>query len=320
MNTDSSKLLIAAAAALVSLFGGVSCDQVERSHPDHDCIDCHAEDLTRSTVFDHKVQGFPDNCEDCHESQLDWKDVSFTHDDFLLDGEHAKTACTSCHDKDPVPKTCIGCHQKDRKRATSPDHNTPGYPTDCSRCHTTSGWKSGNMTCNACHGSEKNDAPPVDTQGQQSAPSVGAHQAHVAPGALHGGFDCSECHIKPATVGDKGHTDTALPAEVTFGSLARGKPRSLGRTPKWSSSSRTCTSTYCHDLSGAGALALSWTAGKAVACDSCHALPPNKTLAGKAHAPASLKDCSNCHPAVVDGAGKIINPGLHLNGKVNLNF
>jgi predicted CxxxxCH...CXXCH cytochrome family protein len=297
-----------------------ACDQVGRSHPNRPCIDCHEKDLSRSKVLDHTAEGFPRDCEQCHQSTSDWKKV-VGHDAFPLDGKHATLACARCHSMDPVPKTCVGCHDKDRERATSPDHSAPGYPTDCSRCHTTSGWTIDNMTCNACHGSEANDAPPPDTQGnsQPGAAGVGAHQAHVEPGARHGGFDCSECHIKPAAVPDKGHTDSALPAEVTFGSVATGKPRSLARTPKWDSAGRTCASTYCHDPAGAGLAPPSWNNGKAPVCGSCHGLPPSKTLAGTVHAPSSLSDCSNCHPAVVDAAGAIINPGLHVNGKVNLN-
>jgi hypothetical protein len=110
-------------------------------------------------------------------------------------------------------------------------------------------------TCGKCHGdpatgtSESQIAPPNDTAGDTAAtdPDVGAHYIHLTSNLqstapiVNYDMTCDTCHTKPTGVFDSGHIDTALPAELTFGSLATNN----GATPTWSTP--TCTNTYCHN-------------------------------------------------------------------------
>jgi hypothetical protein len=96
--------------------------------------------------------------------------------------------------------------------------------------------------CSLCHGSPLNAAPPVDVSGSSatSETGVGAHQSHLGTSIWRVEISCSECHLIPAAVGDPGHNDTPLPAELTWGALAS----SNGATPNWNGVS--CSGVYCH--------------------------------------------------------------------------
>src|SRR5262249_39242545 len=89
---------------------------------------------------------------------------------------------------------CRQCHGDDLAGGTS--------GKSCLTCHAAG--QGGPTGCTTCHGQ-----PPLS----------GAH-------ALHGRFDCSECHVKPAVYTDVGHlfrSDGSVinEAQVTFGALAR---------------------------------------------------------------------------------------------------
>lgn len=165
--------------------------------------------------------------------------------------------------------------------------------------------------CTGCHGdpNRKGDylarsAPPGDLYQSQepSFPGVGAHQLHLNDGPTHRAFPCNECHIVPDSVDDPGHADDGRPAEVVFGELAK----TGGREPEYDPVARRCTDTYCHR----DAYAV-WTRPRDSdeACGSCHGLPP-----GLPHPQSEA--CHVCHAEVVDAAGKIKNPDLHVDGRV----
>lgn len=230
-----------------------------------------------------------------------------------VDGSQA--ACGACHGlppggTHPAVSECHLCHDQVVDSA-----NTIIAPT----LHVDGKVQvRGTNACNACHGSAANAAPPLDTLGNSDPTTrgVGAHQIHVRAGPTHGALDCDACHVKPADVTAAGHMDSALPAEVTFGALAR----TGGLQPGWDSSALTCGQTYCHaGVEGGGLPAPSWSSGQKMVCGSCHGLPPAKTRSGGNHPAASLSACANCHPAVVDAAGQIVDPAKHVNGKVDLN-
>ena len=180
---------------------------------------------------------------------------------------------------------------------------------------------SGGGGCNSCHGSSKNAAPPRDTSGGSAISSrgVGAHQAHVTANGRHRALGCSTCHINPKGVGDKGHMDTKLPAEVTFDALARGDLRATpaGLQPAWDNTKLSCSAVYCHGLPGASHPSPSWTQPHTSSCGSCHGMPPVKTLSGSAHPKATLSTCHTCHKGVVDSSGKIVDTTKHINGKID---
>jgi len=104
------------------------------------CVGCHADDYTAPTTHpDHVASGYGRQCEQCHRP-AGWSPAYFAHTSFPLNGKHRTTPCNACHDRNPVPRDCFGCHADDRPSGTSPDHHAPGFPTDCSLCHTEQGW------------------------------------------------------------------------------------------------------------------------------------------------------------------------------------
>lgn len=168
-----------------------------------------------------------------------------------------------------------------------------------------------NAACGDCHGSSTNFAPPADTSGNTSTTStgVGAHDAHMKDGPYRVALQCLDCHLVPVAVSAVGHIDSALPAEVIFGPLAKTK----GVTPVWNGT--TCTDVYCHGvaLSGGTNNAPNWTTvdGTQADCGTCHGLPPDPPHPAQA-------DCETCHADVVNAAHQIINKSLHINGEVNV--
>lgn len=170
---------------------------------------------------------------------------------------------------------------------------------DLTRCGT------GNEPCGTCHGSVQDPAPPPDTAGRTatSEVTVGAHATHLSPSSLRDAVPCAECHRVPSAVLDLGHCDSPAPAEVTFGSLARTE----GTFPIWNRTAGNCSMVYCHGatLTGGSNPTPDWTSSGTVVCGSCH----DENHHG-------LTECS-CHLSVWSN-GQIINPSLHINGRVDM--
>ncbi|HET7538587.1 MAG TPA: CxxxxCH/CxxCH domain-containing protein, partial [Polyangiaceae bacterium] len=214
-------------------------------------------------------------------------------------------ACGTCHGVPPPaphPQSdkCNGCHgaviDADR-HFIAPERHVDGtvdyQPSDCK----------------VCHGSDKNPAPPLDTLGNSSvsALGVGAHQAHLSGGNNSRALSCNECHVVPDRVEDPTHVD-GLPAEVIFSGIADN----MSHSPVWHEARATCGGTYCHSPSpGEMRDSPVWTAGKSLACNSCHGLPP-----ALPHPQAD--NCSSCHGAVVASDNRtIIDKSKHVNGAVD---
>lgn len=168
--------------------------------------------------------------------------------------------------------------------------------------------------CGGCHGADGNPAPPpgLTSRGSPTLTTdrgVGAHAQHLDVSTWHATVRCEACHLVPKTAEAAGHADTALPAEVTFAGLAVAD----SAAPKWNGVS--CKGTYCHGstLSGGSATLPVWTRvdGTQKTCTSCHGMPPSTSP----HTSASTS-CHLCHGAVVDSARRIIQPSLHIDGKV----
>src|SRR5512133_531951 len=214
----------------------------------------------------------------------------------VVDGSQA--VCGSCHGLPPggghTPNTlCENCH--DGYSSTSVNVAT----------HIDGVVQTRPMRCNVCHGSDANNAPPRGTHGETetNTRAVGAHQRHLAGGAIGKAVACPECHVVPTAMD---HTNNVV--EVTFGPLSRRN----GATPSYDRASMTCNSVYCHGATltagGANTTPL-WTGGSAqAACGNCHAVPPP----GPQH--LANQECDGCHPGYTRTS---VNPDKHMNGVVD---
>jgi predicted CxxxxCH...CXXCH cytochrome family protein len=174
------------------------------------------------------------------------------------------------------------------------------------------------LTCTSCHGDPTRVAgpgvdpnvmvaPPMGTHGETatSASAVGAHMAHLAPGAsaISNPIACTECHRVPT---DVNHSNGGV--DMVFGVLAT----SNNAAPLWNGT--TCASAYCHgDFSGGNTTAAPvWTGGP-MTCTSCHGGPP---ATGKHIHEGHGGACSNCHGAGYTSSA--VNIPTHVNGTVEV--
>lgn len=206
---------------------------------------------------------------------------------------------------------CQSCHGDDLDE----ENGTGGIVgLSCSGCHT-----DGVKACNTCHGIwDVTDTgisyPPKDIFNRTGSTrkTVGAHEAHMTSEMAV--VSCDECHIVPEDYLDEGHLGSDNIAEITFGTVATDGD-SLESV--WSRDSATCTSVYCHgsfaygDVLGNFSTPV-WTQPGSVPCGSCHGIPPEGHPGDY-----SLEDCSDCHGAVVNSEGEIIDRSKHVNGERN---
>ncbi len=171
----------------------------------------------------------------------------------------------------------------------------------------------GPPACTECHGDSTSIAPPFDTKGNVDTTfrGVGAHRSHVGLNSdWHREVQCADCHLVPLTPEDVGHDDTELPAELTWGPVAK----SNGAVPMFDGVTTTCSGVYCHGdtLLGGSNTTPNWTTvdGTEAACNACHGIPP-----ATPH-PAN-SNCSACHPTV-DDTLTFVTPERHIDGFVDL--
>jgi predicted CxxxxCH...CXXCH cytochrome family protein len=222
--------------------------------------------------------------------------------------DETEAACGTCHGEPPpaphpAGADCNACH---------PQTVLADGRIDVPGGRHINGVVESQTSCNSCHGSAANPAPPTALSGaaDTSNVGVGAHQAHLLSGQLMGPIPCDTCHVVPGALGDGGHTDTAAPAEVVFD----GRAVLNGATPTWNRGAATCADTYCHGATlGAGGTIQSpnWTLvnGSQDACGTCHGNPPP---APHVQSP----NCNDCHAGTV-GADHVtidVGGGLHING------
>jgi predicted CxxxxCH...CXXCH cytochrome family protein len=241
----------------------------------------------------------------------------------------AAVTCTSCHGMPPTghpplsgtvtAATCNGCHPQ--------SVDAQGRIVVSSGTHMDGKAQSAALGCTACHGDATRtpllpgadpnlaSAPPVAPTGAP-AYAVGAHLGHMNPSAasyLMAPIACAECHVVPA---DSAHAANPPTEKVVFGTLSR----TGGATPSWSATTTGCAATYCHGnftfgtVTGTNATP-TWTTTTALACTSCHAMPPTGHPAYTGTPTAA--SCSPCHPQSVNTDGTIKQGGGHINGKAD---
>jgi len=218
-----------------------------------------------------------------------------------VDGTQA--ACGACHGvppaaPHPASTACGLCHP-------GPSRTGPGF--DDPSLHVNGVLDVKPMECDTCHGSGGVFAPPTDTAGRTATTftGVGAHRSHLGRSSWHAEIACEECHLVPAAFGDAGHMDTALPAELTWGTLAT----SDAAIPVWNGT--TCAGVYCHGatLAEPGTnMEPTWTVvdGTEAACGTCH----------RNHLGHGTAECWDCHPFTIAPGGGFANPARHINGVV----
>ncbi len=175
-----------------------------------DCISCHQDDY--NTAPDHVAQGYPTNCEMCHNS-VAWNQITFNHDNtnFALTGAHIGVNCSDCHESGFTGTTtiCYDCHQDAYQQSTNPNHTALSLPTECNQCHTTNpDWQPATFpihnqfyqlvgahanisNCADCHNGNYNNTPNTCIGCHQNEYNGTTNPPHQL---LNFSFDCLECH------------------------------------------------------------------------------------------------------------------------------
>jgi predicted CxxxxCH...CXXCH cytochrome family protein len=245
-------------------------------------------------------------------------------------------SCGKCHGIPPAdhPSSltladCTTCHGAAIDAAGTPSPQThvngnldfaPNVTSSCASCHGDASSRSATVLPG-----DPRSAPPTDAEGRPAsnpaATSIGAHQNHLVAGVLGVAVACSECHLVPATLLAPSHLDGHV--TVTFGPLATKN----GTAASYDRSTQTCSNVYCHgDFLGSRATPPpnpTWNGGQAaVACGSCHGLPPpapghpDPVSFG---VPSGCNGPSNnpalaCHPSPYSPTS--VDPKLHIDGRV----
>ena len=204
----------------------------------------------------------------------------------------ATLPCSSCH---AVPPSAGGHVKHDTRFSCSTCHGA-GYSATTVNAATHNdgtrnvqasvGWNAANASCtNSCHGvaSWTPSASLSCTSCHAVPPGTGDHANHNSR------FSCSGCH------------GTGYSATTVNVATHRNGIKDLAAGAGWNGTSRTCTNA-CHTTA-------SWSSTAALACGSCHAIPP---ATGRHSKHKSRYTCSTCH-----GAGystTAVNAATHRNG------
>jgi predicted CxxxxCH...CXXCH cytochrome family protein len=216
-----------------------------------------------------------------------------------------------------------------------------------SNCHGAQNPTWGNNTtkarCEKCHGYRSSGWSALNGATANTDVKVGTHFNHISSAGTikySKALSCAECHansIALATdnVNAVGHFDTAGPADVTFGTLAK----TGSQTPAYNSpAAGQCANVYCH---GAGMASntsnppasrvasptwsapfLTGTAGTvgngsstpgSGDCSKCHGYPPMTAT----HAGKTAIACTGCHSHVNAAGTGFTDATKHINGVVD---
>jgi len=228
--------------------------------------------------------------------------------DNTIHGPDALMQVEDCHS--------AGCHEADLKGNLA----SGGTAVSCDGCHT-AGWRT---NCTFCHGGTDNQtgAPPrdIDQNATTASLTFPAHTAHVTKNAMHGAFDCTQCHAKPSDALTPNHWFDATPghAEVTFAT-------SLSLNGTYNAATGTCSAMYCHgNGTGNNGTIAKNVAGPLTCAGYCHKTPAtgkHGTHRGEGFG------CYTCHGGTVNNNGgttvdnyTIADATLHVNGKKDIKF
>ena len=188
----------------------------------------------------------------------------------------------------------------------------------CRRCHGADD-RGGNAqaSCYACH----SEGPTGCSTCHQEKKLSGAHTVHRVAPSTASPTACQECHTVPADWRAANHVFLAdggedkSPAEVRFGSRAAADVHPQGRSapPTWDGAG--CSNVACHgDTLGDSTVhdrTFVWQApAETTACVRCHGAPPSTH--------PHERQCVECHEQVVNAAGALVQPLLHINARIEV--
>ncbi|MCB2204042.1 hypothetical protein KQI65_04780, partial [bacterium] len=254
-----------------------------------DCFGCHEADYRAVQQPNHVAGGYDRDCTVCHEP-VHWSPATFDHNltAFPLQGAHAATPCTSCHESGfgKLPTDCWSCHEQDYRAVAFPNHVDGQFSQDCMVCHNVNAWSPADFdhsltnfrltgahvrtACQSCHVGGQYSGLPLDCQGCHDEDYNRTSQ----PDHALVGFDrqCEECH----------NTEAWQPIERMPISIDHDKTRFplLG-------AHRTTDCVECH----AGLV----FAGTPVECFACHEKDFNDAKNPDHVAGSFDRECTTCH-------------------------
>lgn len=224
--------------------------------------------------------------------------------------------------------TCESCHGTDLKGGMT--------QKSCYKCHDGA---SGPLSCNTCHGSNLNPAPPSDLAGDTltSAAGVGAHQSHLAGSDFLSSVQCSSCHIVPQSAAPGVHPAGTGKALIVFSNVAVTQTNTPGSrfydstiatirpVPSFNPQTLQCSNTYCHgNFKGGNNFTPTWTSVgmNQDACGTCHGTASNPAPSTSIHEGAvyqgpSSQNCYFCHEPMM-GPNGIQDSSMHVTGQLTL--
>jgi len=176
-----------------------SCHNGNFSTLGQNCITCHSSDFQNTNNPNHITSGFPNTCEDCHNTS-GWAPATFDHNqtNFPLTGKHTTAQCSQCHSNgySNTPTDCYACHQTDYNNTTNPNHISVSFPTTCVDCHNTNGWQPATFD-------HDNQFFPIYSGKHKGKWNV-CSDCHTVP-SNYAVFSCINCHEHNKTKMDSEH-------------------------------------------------------------------------------------------------------------------
>ena len=167
-----------------------ACHNGNYNNTPNTCEGCHMPDYNSSSNPNHQALNIPTDCDNCHTTNPDWNPATFPiHNQFWpFQGAHVaiQNDCVECHNGNynSTPNTCYGCHQSDYNGTNNPDHQSAGFPTDCTLCHSQNAWEPSNF--------DHDDMYFPIYSGKHDNEWDQCVECHI--GGNYNSFSCIDCH------------------------------------------------------------------------------------------------------------------------------
>ncbi len=254
-----------------------------------ECIDCHRQDYLATTDPNHVQTRFSTNCIDCHKMDaFEWAAGGINHDFFPLIKGHALNDCASCHTNnltEPLSTDCYSCHQNDYMSTANPSHQSLGFETNCTQCHTIDpDWKPAEFR-------EHDPLFPIYS-GKHRGEWNSCTDCHKQPQS-YALFSCTDCHEHNRSDMDEEHggisgytysSPSCLACHPTGDSESAFNHNATGFPLKGGHTTAECID--CH---------ASGYAGTSTLCSSCHLTDYNATTDPNHVESQFSTDCASCH-------------------------